>query len=357
MAKTKRKSNPSVKLDVPVDEALARFARTSPVDLQSGNENHPVQLFEDDTGARFLIYSNDKGDFAELRFEGDQPWFTQKQLAQMFGVSVRSVGDHVKKFIEGGELGDSVTRKFRVTATDGKAYNTTHYALDVAFYVGYRVNSGAGILFRRWATNILVQFATSGFVIDKDRLKNPDDDGIVAELRDIVDDIRGAGANAYREVKKICTLCPDYDGSSEMAHNFFASIENKMLWVATSENNPMTSAELIMSRADLKAPDMGLTYHTGKRGAPTQKDVTVGTNYLLLNEQKTKNRVIDLVLRYFEDQHRQNLTVPMAELEAKLDEFIKFNGWPLLDHLGKVKGERARNHAKRLLKEYKNKLN
>lgn len=151
--------------------------------------------------------------------------------------------------------------------------------------------------------------------------------------------------------KRICSLCPDYDGSSLAAEGFFASIENKMLWVATAERRSMTSAELIMARAGIDKPDMGLTYHTGKRGIPVQKDVTVGTNYLYPEEQTTKNRVIDLVLRYFEDQHRQDLAVSMAELEDKLDEFIKFNGWPLLTHFGKVKGDDAREYAKQLLKE------
>lgn len=116
--------------------------------------------------------------------------------------------DHVNKFIADGELGDSVTRKFRVTAADGKPYDTTHYALDVAFYVGYRVNSAAGVLFRKWATAILIRFATKGFVVDKERLKEPDEPGLVAQLRDIVDEIRASGANAYRQVKRLCTLCP-----------------------------------------------------------------------------------------------------------------------------------------------------
>ena len=118
----------------------------------------------------------------------------------------------------------------------------------------------------------------------------------------------------------------------------------------------MTAAMLIKNRADIDKPNMGLTYHTGKRGVPTQKDVTVGTNYLLPDEQKVKSRVVEMVLRYFEDQHRQNLTVPMAELDQKLNEFIKFNKWPLLNHLGDVVGDDARERAKQLLKQYKQRV-
>ncbi|MBR2535621.1 MAG: virulence RhuM family protein [Hyphomicrobium sp.] len=359
MAKAKRTYEKPLKIDMEFDEALGRFAQTSPSELPGKAvepSDGPVHLSEDDTGDRFLVYVDDKGVHHELRYSGDQPWFTQKQLAQMFGTSVRNVGDHVSKFISDGELGDSVTRKFRATAADGKEYDTTHYALDVAFYVGYRINSSAGVLFRKWATALLVRFATKGFVIDKRRLKEPDDPGLVAELRDIVDEIRAAGANAFREVKKIVSLCPDYDGSSDAAKNFFATIENKMLWVATAERGSKTSAELIMERADISKPNMGLTYITGKRGVPLKADVGVGTNYLFPDEQKVKQRIVELVLRYFEDQHRQNLTVSMSELSAKLDEFIKFNGWPLLGHLGKIRGDKAREHAKMLFDRYKKQL-
>lgn len=352
----KKKYGKPLTIDMDFDEALGRFAQVRAAELASAADEGPVRLQEDDTGARFLIYVSDKGVRHDLRHEGDQPWFTQKQLADMFGVSVRTVGDHVNNFIADGEFGASVTRKFRATATDGKSYETTHYALDVAFYVGYRVNSTAGVLFRKWATALLVQFATKGFVIDKDRLKDPDDPSIVDHLRDIIDEIRAAGANAFREVKKLCSACADYDGSSDRAQAFFASMENKMLWVATAERKSMTSAELIFSRADISKPDMGLTYHTGKRQAPTQRDVMVGTNYLYPDEQQVKNRVINLVLRYLEDQHRQKRIVYMDELEAKLDEFIQFNGWPLLTHRGLKSGDMARNHAKQLLQGYKVRL-
>ncbi len=350
MAKNRKSKSSTIEMEF--DKALGEFATVKATDLAT-RADEPLRLQEDDTGARFLVYVTDRGVRHELRFEGEQPWFTQKQLADMFGVSVRTVGDHVNKFIEDGELGDSVTRKFRVTATDGKTYDTTHYALDVAFYVGYRVNSTAGVLFRKWATAVLIQFATKGFVIDKDRLKDPDDPSIVDHLGDIIDEIRAAGANAFREVKKLCSACADYDGSTEKATAFFASMENKLLWVATAERGSMTSAELILSRADAAQPNMGLTYHTGKRGEPTQRDVVVGTNYLLVEEQQVKNKVVNLVLRYLEDQHRQKRIVYMDNLGSKLDEFIKFNGWPLLTHKGQKSGEKARDYARRLLSEYK----
>ena len=129
-------------------------------------------------------------------YDGDQPWFTQKQLADMFGVSVPDVSRHIKNFIDAGEIPGSVVAEFATTASDGKTYSTNHYALDVAFYVGYRVNSAAGVLFRKWATAILVRFATKGFVVDQQALKNKPDR--IAELREIIRDIRSDEANVTR---------------------------------------------------------------------------------------------------------------------------------------------------------------
>lgn len=360
MAKSTRRTKAPPTIDMNFDEALGGFAQSRPpASVPSLVEDGPVHLMEDDTGARFLIYVTDQGVRHELRHDNEQPWFTQKQLAEMFGVDLRTANHHVQEFMGTGELSEATIRNFRIVRDEGGRQverEIKHYALDVAFYVGYRVNSTAGVLFRKWATSVLVRFATKGFVIDKDRLKDPDDPSIVDHLRDIVDEIRAAGANAYREVKKLCSACADYDGSSERAKAFFASMENKMLWVATADRRPMTSAELIFERADVTKPDMGLTYHTGKRGPPTQRDVTVGTNYLYPDEQQVKNRVINLVLRYLEDQHRQKRIVYMDSLETKLDEFIQFNGWPLLTHRGHKSGEKAREHAKQLLLVYKKRI-
>jgi hypothetical protein len=349
-----KKAKPST-IEMEFDKVLGEFASVKPAGL-AANADEPLRLQEDDTGARFLVYVTDLGVRHELRFEGEQPWFTQKQLADMFGVDTDTVGDHIKVFQGAGELAESTTGKFPVVQTEGEREvrrDLKHYTLDVAFYVGYRVNSTAGVLFRRWATAVLIQFATKGFVIDKDRLKDPDDPSIVDHLGDIIDEIRAAGANAFREVKKLCAACADYDGGTEKAAAFFASMENKMLWVATAERGSMTSAELIFSRADATLPNMGLTYHTGKRGDPTQRDVVVGTNYLLVDEQQIKNKVVNLVLRYLEDQHRQKRIIYMDNLEAKLDEFIKFNGWPLLSHKGRKSGDKARDLARQMLNEYK----
>ena len=312
----KGKPPPKDKLEREIEGAMARLQ--SP----SGAKAGAVQLVhrEGDSAPPILVYDTPKGAKIELRFDGVEPWVTQGQMAAMFGVDVRTVSEHIQKYLADGEFDDSVIRKFRITASDGKSYETNHYGIDVAFYVGYRVNSRQGAVFRRWATDVLVRFATHGYAMDVERLKAPDDPSVVDELKEIIRDIRSSTQNVYREVRKIVSLCQDYDGRSDTAHAFYARMENKLLYIATSKTAP----ELIVERADASKPDMGLTYYTGKRG-PTQADAKIANNYLAEGEARVKNRATVMLLDYFEEQVDQGRLVTMVEAEEKLDGFIRFN--------------------------------
>ena len=238
----KGKPPPKDKLEREIEGAMARLQ--SP----SGAKAGAVQLVhrEGDSAPPILVYDTPKGAKIELRFDGVEPWVTQGQMAAMFGVDVRTVSEHIQKYLADGEFDDSVIRKFRIPASDGKSYETNHYGIDVAFYVGYRVNSRQGAVFRRWATDVLVRFATHGYAMDVERLKAPDDPSVVDELKEIIRDIRSSTQNVYREVRKIVSLCQDYDGRSDTAHAFYARMENKLLYIATSKTAP----ELIVERAD-----------------------------------------------------------------------------------------------------------
>jgi hypothetical protein len=173
----------------------------------------PLQVIEDDTnGSRFIAYTTKEGMALELQFDGEEPWFNQADMAKMYGVAEHTISHHVQMFTEDGELDDATTRNFRVVRQEGSrqvAREIGHYNLDVAFYVGYRVNSTEGKLFRKWATQTLVQLATKGFVVDKRRLKG--DAGRLRELRKIIADLRNDEANVYAELRAICAMCPDYD--------------------------------------------------------------------------------------------------------------------------------------------------
>ncbi len=231
MAKRTRTDKKPIHVVASLDDVLERFAGLAPTGGRDAAEMPAVTLIEDEgTGDRLLVYVGPNGTDLEIQTVGDEPWFTQKQLAQMFGVDVRTINDHIGRFLADGELGDSVIRDFRITATDGKPYTVKHYTLDVAFYVGYRVNSAQGVLFRKWATQVLVAFATKGFVIHKRRLKDPENFDRIRELRDAINEIRASDVPLYAELRRICSLCQDYDPKSLAARDFFAHMRAKLYW-------------------------------------------------------------------------------------------------------------------------------
>jgi hypothetical protein len=194
----------------------------------------PVVLHEDErTGDRFLIYSTDKGLRIEIRYEGETLWMTQPQIAELFGVSRQSVNSHLNNIYEDDELDREATCKeiLQVRSEGGREVSRKAliHNLDAVIAVGYRVSSKQGTLFRRWATEKLVQFATKGFVVDSPRLKQPENTDRLGELREIIRDIRADEANVYRELRSICAMCQDYDGSSDTWQEFYRNTQAKLL--------------------------------------------------------------------------------------------------------------------------------
>lgn len=235
------------------------------------SELEPVILQEDErTGDRFLVYGTDKGTRLDIRFVGDSLWMTQAQIAEMFGRDVSVVSRHISNILDEGELDESTSLQKVQTSTGRPA---TLYSLDMVISVGYRVSSAQATLFRRWATEKLVQFATKGFVIDSSRLKQPENADRLAELREIIRDIRSDEANVYRELRRICAMCQDYDGDSPAWRDFYTRTQAKIVYAVTSH----TPAEIVQSRADAKQPNMGLT--TWPNDNIRKGDVTVSKNY------------------------------------------------------------------------------
>lgn len=329
-----------VSLDMDFGEALERFAQANPKEADDeAAKGQALRLVQhEEGGPSFLIYATDRGIKTELRFDGETPWFTYAQLGEIFGVDENTAIDHVQNFLSSGELDDSTTRKFRVVRPEGGrevARDLKHFGLDVAFYVGYRVNSAQGVMFRRWATAILIQIAKHGYYMDVQRLKDPGAGSVVDQVKSELYEIRASSTNAYREVRRIVSQCSDYDGK-DAARAFYARMENKMLYAATGRTAP----ELMFERANAEHEQMGLTYWTGKNG-PIQKDVIVGNNYLYQDEAERKNRVTVMLLDYFIDQSEQGRLVTLAECETKLNGFIEFNRWDLLKGAGSKKREDA----------------
>jgi hypothetical protein len=187
----------------------------------SDEKNEPVHLTEDSTtGDRFLVYGTSKGLKLDIRFEGETLWMTQAQIGDLFGRDVSSISRHITNIFEEGEL-DEPTSLQKVQTTAGRP--AVIYNLDVIISVGYRVSSTQATLFRRWATGVLVQYAKRGFVVDSPRLKLPENHDRIAELREIIRDIRSDEANIYRELRQICSMCQDYDGTTEAAYREYGT--------------------------------------------------------------------------------------------------------------------------------------
>lgn len=302
-------------------------------------EQEPVVLQEDEkTGDRFLVYSTEKGLHLDIRYDGDALWMTQAQIAELFGRDVSTISRHISNIVEEGELDESSLQKTQIASSTKPV---TLYSLDMVISVGYRVSSAQATLFRRWATDKLVQFALKGFVIDSVRLKQPDSVDRLAELRDIIRDIRSDEANVYRELRRICALCQDYDGDSEGWRDFYRTTQAKIVYAVTSH----TPSELIKDRANANRPDMGLT--TWPNENIRKSDVTVSKNYLGSSEVKELNRLTTILLDIFEDQAELGRLILMRDAKVLLDKQLASLGRVVLSTGGRVSMADAKKHAER----------
>lgn len=305
----------------------------------SNDDNEPVHLVEDaETGGRFLVYGTDKGLKLDIRYEGETLWMTQAQIADLFGRDRTSITRHINNVIEEGEL-DEETSVQKVHISMGRP--VAIYNLDMVISVGYRVSSAQATLFRRWATGILVQFAKTGFVVDSPRLKQPGNADRIAELREIIRDIRSDESNVYRELRQICAMCQDYDGSTDVAREFYQKTQAKLVYAVTSH----TPAEIITSRADHNAENMGL--QTWPNDNIRKTDAGVSKNYLAEGEIKELNRLTTILLDIFEDQLDLGRLVVMHDAQNLLDRQLDQLGRTVLRTGGRVSASDAKSHAEK----------
>jgi hypothetical protein len=313
--------------------------------VMSPKELQPVRLIQDqETGDHFLMYATERGVKVELRYEGDDIWLSQDEIAAVFGVERSVVTKHIGNIYDEDELEAAATsaKIARVRTEGGRQVRRQieQYNLDVIIAVGYRVGSKQGALFRRWATDKLVRFATRGFVVDVERLKNPAEHDRFTELRRLIQDIRAAEANVYAELRRILALCKDYEPKSRQSQLFFANFQNKLHFAVTSH----TAAELVVARADAQQPNMGLTNWPGDE--IRQQDAVVAKCYLGQAEIDELNRATNMLLDYFDDQVQRQRLVSMDEAAAKLDDWLRFNQRPVLRDFGKVTAKKAEDHAR-----------
>jgi hypothetical protein len=295
----------------------------------------------------FLYYETTDGKLRiQAVYEDETMWLSQKKLAELYDVDVRTISEHLKNIFETGELAeDSVIRKFRITAADGKAYLTNVYNLDAIIAVGYRVNSYQATRFRIWATQTLKEFLIKGFVLDDERLKQGQKFGkdYFEELLERVREIRASERRFYQKITDIYHECSiDYDANAPITRTFFATVQNKLHWAITKH----TAAELVKKRANAGKPNMGLqTWKNAPKGKILKSDTSVAKNYLEPAEIQQLNRIVSMYLDYAELQAEKQIPMKMQDWVVKLDAFLQFNEYELLTHAGMVSAEIAKAFA------------
>ena len=307
--------------------------------------------------AEFLIFTKQSGEGTiEVRVENETVWLTQKLMAVLFEVDVRTISEHVGNIYETGEQQREATiRKFRIVQKEGNrevARNVDFYNLDAIIAVGFRVNSSRAVQFRQWATGVLRDFAIRGYVLDKERLKNGSFfnkeyfDNLLAEIREI----RASERKFYQKITDIYATAMDYSADAETTKTFFAAVQNKLHFAIHGH----TAAELIAKRADSNKDHMGLTtWKNAPDGKILKPDVVVAKNYLTGKELKSLDRFVTMYLDYAEDQAERNIPMTMEDWADKLNAFLRFNEREILDNPGKVTQEIAKAFAESEYEKYR----
>ena len=295
-----------------------------------------------------LIYQTEDGlTNITVKMQDDTVWLTQQQLVELYQSSKSNVSEHIKHIFEEGELDEeSVVRKFRTTATDGKNYNTTYYNLDMIISLGYRIKSSIATQFRRWAAERIKEYMIKGFTMDDERLKGNGGGNYWKELLDRIRDIRSSEKVLYRQVLDLYATSVDYDPRSEQSVLFFKIVQNKLHYAAHGH----TAAEVIYERVDAEKPFMGLTTFKGE--LPALRDIGVAKNYLNENELKILNNLVSGYFDLAEINAIEHRPMYMSDYVEQLDSVLTSGNRKLLIGSGKVSHDEAIKKAKEEYKKY-----
>ena len=264
-------------------------------------------------------------------------WLNQQQMAELFATSKPNISMHIANILKEKELyRDSVVKEFLTTAADGKNYNVVFYSLEMIIAVGYRVRGKRGTQFRQWATEHLTEYLVKGFTMDDERLKNPDGrpdyfDELLARIRDI----RASEKRFYQKVRDLFALSSDYDKTDKATQMFFAETQNKLLYAVTHQ----TAAELIVARADVNQPNMGLT--TWKGSIVRKGDVIIAKNYLQDNEIDSLNRLVDIFLTSAEERVKGRRDMTLDYWRKNIDNLLTFQDKEILQGKGSISNAEA----------------
>lgn len=298
---------------------------------------------------KVIIYTASDGQTKiDVKLEDETLWLTQAQMCELYQTSKSNISEHIKHIIEEGELQeDSVVRKFRTTATDGKSYLTTFYNLDMIIALGYRVRSIIATRFRQWATQRLKEYMVKGFTLDDERLKKLGGGGYWKELLDRIRDIRATEKVMYRQVLEIYATSIDYDPRASVSQEFFKKVQNKIHYAIHGH----TAAELIVERADAEKDFMGLL--TFKGNHPTLVEAKTAKNYLNDKELRAMGQLVSGYLDFAERQAEREQPMTMNDWAAYLDRILTMSGENLLQGSGCVSHENAMEHATNEYRKYK----
>ena len=302
----------------------------------------------------FVAATGDSKESVEVRYEDENIWITQKMLAVLYEVETNTINYHIKKIFEDSELEeDSVIRNFRITASDGKSYDTKHYNLQMIIAVGFKVNSERAVQFRKWVNNIAKEYTIKGFAMDDERLKN---DGSILtkkyfeEQLERIREIRSSERKFYQKITYIYATAIDYDKDATATKRFYSTVQNKMHFAVHGH----TAAELIVARADATKNHMGLTtWQDAPNGKIKKSDVTVAKNYLTEEELGQLNRMVSAYLDFAENMANRHIPLTMADWEKRLNKFIEMFEYGLLQDAGKVTAEIAKLHAETEFEKYR----
>lgn len=311
------------------------------------------------SAAEYLTYVaavGDNADSMEMRYEDENIWLTQKIMAQLYDVDVRTINEHIKKILSDGELTEEATiRKFRIVQMEGSRQvnrEVIHYNLQMIIAVGFKMNNDRAVRFRKWSGQIVKDYTIQGWTMDKERLKKGHmftDEYFERQLQSIRE-IRLSERKFYQKITDLYATAFDYDKDAKTTRVFFQTVQNKMHWAVHRH----TAAELIMERADAEKEHMGLTtWDAAPDGKIVQLDVSIAKNYLSDKEMSYMERIVSLYLDYAELQAERQIPMSMEDWAKRLDGFLEFNGNEILTGPGKISAEQAKLHAETEFEKYR----
>ena len=311
------------------------------------------------SAAEYLTYVasvGDQQDSIEMRYEDENIWLTQKMMATLYDVDVRTINEHIKKIYSDSELEeDSTIRNFRIVQTEGSRQvtrDTKHYNLQMIIAVGFKVNSERAVQFRKWVNQIAKDYTIKGWVMDDERLKRGTylTEKYFDEQLERIREIRASERKFYQKITDLYATAIDYDKNSATTRRFYATVQNKMHYAVHGH----TAAELIVERADHTKEHMGLTtWADAPEGKIKKSDVTVAKNYLSQDEMKQLNRMVTAYLDFAENMTLRHIPLTMQDWEKRLNSFIEMFDYGILQDAGKVSAEIAKLHAETEFEKYR----